>query len=302
MPNRDYGALLINVLFVIVGTIISALSVVVFMNPFDIAPSGVTGIAVLLNSLFGLPLGILTFLGNIPILIMAWKMLPNGRNVVMSTILVVILYSISLDVATLVLDGVVLSEDRLLNAIFGGVTVGRGGGLIFQGGASIGGTGTLALIVQNKTGMSMSSVYMYTDTLVIGAAGIIFGLEGGLYALVVLFITGLATDYVMEGPSVIRTATIITSKPEEVSQSIIGKLRRGVTLLSGRGMYSGTDRPVLYVTLARHQSKELVNIVMNEDEDAFVVIGVGHTAYGQGFKLPKKRRNGNGSSSSIHVG
>ncbi len=292
MALREYGEIALNIVLGLVGTIISALAVVVFMQPFEIAPSGVVGVAVLLNAIFGLPIGVLTFLGNIPILLLAWRMLPNGRRVVWRTLAAVIVYTVTLDVASVLLDGVMLSDDRLLNAIFGGVTAGLGGGLIFRAGASMGGTGTLALIIQNKTGMSMSSVYMYTDTLVILAAGFVFGLEGGLYALVVLFLTGVATDYVMEGPSVIRTATIITAKPEAVSETIMNNLRRGVTLLPGRGMYTGTDRPILYVTLARHQSKELVRVVMEEDEDAFIVIGVGHTAYGKGFRPPKRRRNG----------
>lgn len=292
MALREYGEIALNIVLGLVGTIISALAVVVFMQPFEIAPSGVVGVAVLLNAIFGLPIGVLTFLGNIPILLLAWRMLPNGRRVVWRTLAAVIVYTVTLDVASVLLDGVMLSDDRLLNAIFGGVTAGLGGGLIFRAGASMGGTGTLALIIQNKTGMSMSSVYMYTDTLVILAAGFVFGLEGGLYALVVLFLTGVATDYVMEGPSVIRTATIITAQPEAVSETIMNNLRRGVTLLPGRGMYTGTDRPILYVTLARHQSKELVRVVMEEDEDAFIVIGVGHTAYGKGFRPPKRRRNG----------
>ncbi len=292
MTGRDYGTMLVNGTLALVGTIISALAVVVFMNPFEIAPSGVTGVAVLANALFGLPLGLVAFLGNIPILLMAWKLLPNGRGMVLNTLVISIIYAVTLDVASVLLDGVVLSDDRLLNAIFGGVSLGLGGGLIFRSGGSVGGTATLALIIQNKTGMSMSSVYMYTDTLVIGAAGLVFGLEGALYALVVLFITGLATDYVMEGPSVIRTATIVTTRPEEVAQAIMYNLRRGVTQIPGRGMYSGAERPLLYVTLARHQSKELVRVVMDIDEDAFVVIGVGHTAYGAGFKPPRKRRNG----------
>lgn len=292
MTLREYSEVTFNMVLGLVGTVISALAVVVFMQPFEIAPSGVVGVAVLLNALFGLPIGVLTFLGNIPILLLAWRMLPNGRRVVWTTLAVVVVYTVTLDVASVLLDGVVLSDDRLLNAIFGGVTAGLGGGLILRAGTSMGGTGTLALIIQNKTGMSMSSVYMYTDTLVILAAGFVFGLEGGLYALVVLFLAGIATDYVMEGPSVIRTATIITSQPEAVSTAIMNHLRRGVTLLPGRGMYTGTERPILYVTLARHQSKELVRVVMEEDEDAFVVIGVGHTAYGKGFRI-SRRRNGN---------
>lgn len=196
-----------------------------------------------------------------------------------------VIYSIAIEILGNALEGVVLSQDRMLNTIFGGALMGLYTGLIYRSGMSMGGTGTIALIIQRYTGMSMSSIFLITDTGTIMLAGFVFGLEGALYALVVLFIAGLATDYVMEGPSVIRTAMIITQKPEEVSQAIMDNVQRGVTMLSGKGMYTGQERSLLYVTIARAESNELRKVVQNADEDAFIVIGMGHTAYGEGFKM-----------------
>lgn len=279
----DYGQ-------AIIGTIIGAFAVVVFLSPFEIAPSGVTGVAVVLNSLFSWPLGWMILFFNIPIVIWGAYTLPGGWRTVIDTMFLVVIYSAAIEILGVTLHDVVLSQDRLLNAIFGGVLTGVYSGLVYRSGMSMGGTGTVALILQRYTGMSMSNIFLLTDTGTILLAGAVFGFEGALYALVVLFISGLATDYVMEGPSVIRTAMIITDEPEAVSHAIIEQLHRGATLLSGRGMYTGQERSLLYVTVARSQSNELRQIVQRIDSHAFIVIGLGHTAYGEGFKVSKSTK------------
>lgn len=287
---RQFRTNLFNYIQAIVGAIIGALAIVVFLSPFEIAPSGVTGIAVVLESLFNWPLGWMILIFNIPIVIWGAYTLPGGWRTVLDTIFIVVIYSIAIEILGNALEGVVLSQDRMLNTIFGGALMGLYTGLIYRSGMSMGGTGTIALIIQRYTGMSMSSIFLITDTGTIMLAGFVFGLEGALYALVVLFIAGLATDYVMEGPSVIRTAMIITQKPEEVSQAIMDNVQRGVTMLSGKGMYTGQERSLLYVTIARSESNELRKVVQNADKDAFIVIGMGHTAYGEGFKMNGKMK------------
>jgi uncharacterized membrane-anchored protein YitT (DUF2179 family) len=273
-----------NYLQAIVGTLIGALAVVIFLSPFEIAPSGVTGISVVLNAVFNFPISWMILAFNVPIVILGAYTLPGGWRTILNTIFIVIIYTSAIAIFSDTLEGFFITEDRLLNAIFGGVLTGLYAGLVYRSGMSMGGTGTIALIVQRYTGMSMSSIFLMTDTGTILLAGLVFGLEGALYALIVLFIAGLATDYVMEGPSVIRTAMIITEEPETVSRAIMDNLHRGVTLLSAKGMYTGQDRSLLYVTIARAQSHELRQIVQTADEHAFIVIGLGHTAYGGGFK------------------
>lgn len=274
------------------GALVGAISVVVFMSPFDIAPSGISGVAVLLNALFDLPIGVVVFVLNIPIVYLGYRMLPGGWQIVPSTMYIAILYAVFLELMGLLLGNYVLSDDRLLNALFGGVLGGVSVGMIYRAGMTYGGTSIIALILQRRTGMSMSTVFMYTDAGIVLAAGLVFGVEGALYALVVLFVTGLATDYTMEGPSVIRTAFIISQQPEEVSQAIISRLGRGATLLTGRGMYTGEERSLLYVTVARPQATELLQVVQEVDERAFIVIGHGHTAYGAGFRPNGKKKAG----------
>jgi uncharacterized membrane-anchored protein YitT (DUF2179 family) len=267
-----------------IGAVINAASVVIFLTPFNIAPSGISGLAVILNTLVGTPIGLMTIVMNIPIQYLAYRMLPGGLGVIFRTVFVVIVYSVSLDVLGRFVPAGGINRDLMLNAIFGGVVGGLSSGLVVRLGGTFGGTSTLALILQRRTGTPMSMTYLYTDIAVVVLAGLVYGWAGALYALIVIFIGGLATDYVLEGPAVIRTAVIITDYPEIVSKAVMEQMHRGVTSWEARGMYTGQPRTVLYITIARSQVEDLRRIVTFVDPRAFLVIGQGHTAYGEGFR------------------
>lgn len=281
---KQIRVFVVRYLMIIIGVVIGSLSIIVFMEPLNIAPTGVTGVAVILNHLLQTPVGVMVFILNIPIQILGYYMLPNGARVIFRSVLVILLYSIMLDMLTPYFSADGISQDRLLNALFGGITGGISGGLVFRAGASFGGTSTLALILQRRFGFPMSTTFLYTDTIVIVIAGIVFGWEAALYAVVALFVSGLATDYVLEGPSVIRTAMIITNHPDEVSNAVLNELQRGVSSWTITGEYTGQERTMLYVTIARSQVSELRDMIAKIDPEAFIVIGQGQTAYGEGFR------------------
>ena len=272
---------LLWVLFLLtLGAVISAISVIVFIAPFDIAPGGISGIAIILNSLIGTPIGLVVLIGNIPIQFLAYRML-GGWKVVAATVYVLVLYAMLIDLLPPIPT---VSDDRFLNAVFGGIVGGIGAALVLRGGGTMGGTATLGRILQQKYGIPLSSSTLYTDGLVVLAAGLAFGWEGALYSMVALFVGGATTDYALEGPSVIRTAVIITDHPQEVADSIIKQLGRGVTAWEATGMFTDQPHTVLYVTVGRAQVNTLKRIVTSVDTSAFLVIGQGHTAYGVGFK------------------
>lgn len=271
------------------GILIGAVQVTVFMSPFKIAPAGATGISVILHEVIGTPIGVMILLLNIPIQILAWRSLSDGSKLVARTIFVLVVYSFVIDLVAPYLPQEGVSDNVLLNAIFGGVLGGISTGLVYRAGATYGGSSTLALILQRRLGTPMSSTYLYIDGFVMGLAGLAFGWESALYAIVALFISGLATDYVLEGPSVIRTAMIITEKPEAVAKVVLDALHRGATGWEGKGMYTGDNKWILFVSVSRSQSKELQELVFSADPSAFVVIGHGHTAYGRGFSRTTQR-------------
>lgn len=278
----------IQIIVLVTGTSIGAISVAVFMTPFNIAPTGVSGVSVFLNYLFGTPVGVMVALLNIPIVFLGYRYL-GGWKVVIFTVIAIAVYAFLLDFLQAYVPEGGISENVLLNAIFAGVTGGIGMALVQRVGGTFGGTATLAVIVQRQLGTPLSTTYLYTDIGTVIIAGFLFGWESALYALIAVFITGIATDYVLEGPSVIRIATIITDKPEEMAAAII-KMGRGVTAWEARGMFTGDQHTILYVTVSRAQVNDLLYVVLQVDQHAFVVIEQGHTAYGQGFR--RFRRSG----------
>lgn len=284
LPIFNWRSQAVNLFILTLGAIINAASVVIFLTPFSIAPSGVSGIAVILNTLIGTPIGIVTLLLNIPIQYLAYKMLPGGLRTIVLTIYVVTIYSFSLEFLGRFVPTDGVSDDVMLNAIFGAVVNGISAGMIVRVGGSLGGTSTLALILQRRIGTPMSMTYLYTDIAVVIIAGFVYGWAGALYALLVIFLSGVATDYVLEGPSVIRTAVIITDHPQEVSEAIMSQMGRGVTSWNATGMYTQQAKTVLYITISRSQVEELRRIATRVDSSAFIVIGQGQMAYGQGFK------------------
>jgi uncharacterized membrane-anchored protein YitT (DUF2179 family) len=277
------------------GAFISAIGVIVFQAPFDIAPGGVSGIAIILNYLFSTPIGLMVLLLNIPIQLLAFRYL-GGWRVILGTVFAVVLYSFLIDTLMPLLTQT-LSDDRLLNALYGGVIGGIGGGLVFRGGGTLGGTSTIGRVLQELYGIPLATSTLYTDSGVVVLAGLVFGWEGALYAVVTLYIGGVVADYTLEGPSVIRTATIITDYPAEVSQTILAEMKRGVTAWDGMGMYTQEPRGVLFITIGRQQVDALRRLVLKADPNAFVVFSQGHTAYGRGFREGALRapRDGEGA-------
>ena len=282
------GDTCIRYAMIAIGIVIGALSLIVFLQPLDIAPAGVAGASTLLNELFHTPIGLMIALLNIPIQLAAYIMLPNGAKVIMRSVVIILIFSVLVDnLGALAPEGG-LSDDRMLNALFGGITGGVGVGLIYRAGATFGGTSTVALILQRRYGFPMSTTFLCTDTLIIIAAGLVYGWEGALYAAIALFTAGLASDYVLEGPSVIRTAMVITDKPEEVSQRVFAGLQRGASSWTIKGEYTGAERTMLYVTVSRSQVRDLKDEISQADPHAFVVIGMGHAAYGAGFRRVRR--------------
>lgn len=283
MMELNWKIFIPRFLSISIGSFIASLGVVIFFAPSNIAPSGISGIAVILNQLIHTPIGVVILIGNIPIMFLAYRML-GGVRAVLWTSYAVLIHSLTIDMLTPFFNPEGVSSNVLLNAIFAGVVAGFSGGLILRGGGTLGGTSTLSRIVQIRFGIPLSSTGLYVNIVVVGLAGALINWESALYTLVALVMEGLVTDYILEGPSIIRTATIITEHPQEVSQAIFTQMQRGVTGWEATGMYTGQQRHILFVTVSRPQIGELQRIVAHADAEAFMVIGQGHIAYGKGFK------------------
>ena len=273
-------------LTMLIGITLGALGYVLFQVPFNLAAGGVSGIAIIINHFTGWSIGGMYLLMNVPLLILGYFYL--GRwGFVLRTVICVVTFSALTDffIAYLpsYLDHYPINDDILLNAIYAALIGGIGGGLVYQAGSTSGGTAILGRIIQMKTGIPLSQVYLYTDGVIVIAAGITFGWETAMYAMLTLFLSGVATDYTLEGPSSVRTATIITNNPTVVAQALMEGLGRGVSSWTVTGSYTGESHHLLLCTIYRPQVNDLKRIVAHVDRQAFVTIGVAHQALGSGF-------------------
>lgn len=280
-----------SLLLLTIGVLIVSVGYVVFQVPNNIVAGGISGLSIIINQFTGWPVGLMYWLMNIPLLLLGFFQL--GRwGFLYRTLIAATIFSISTDLLLLYLPQVLpefpLTEDLLLNTIYGGIVGGIGGGLIYRAGGTMGGTGILGRVLQKRTGRPLSQVYFYTDGLIILLAGVVFGPVMVLYGFLMLFLNGLASDYTLEGPSTARTATIITNKPDEMIQALMRHIHRGVTYWPITGGYTGTQRYLVLCTITRPQVNELKHVVAEVDKEAFVTIGVSHEAMGSGFTpLPK---------------
>lgn len=287
-PTRSPLALTLNNLILMTtGALLGAVQVVLFMIPADVVPGGISSLAMVLHELISSPVGAVVLIANIPILFVGYRYLPGGWHLLARTVYVVVLFSIAVDVLTY-LDFDAFSDDRLLNVLFGGAIGGLSSGLVFRGGGTYGGTSTIARMIQHRTGIPLSTTFLYTDGGLIVLAGIVFGWESSIYAIVAMVIAGFAADYALEGPSVVRTVFIITQHPQVIADMVIHELHRTVTCWDAEGMYAHQQRTVVYVTVPRSEATILKDRALALDPTAFVTIGQGHTAYGAGFKRARR--------------
>lgn len=273
-------------LFLLLGTLIASLGYAVFQVPFNLAAGGVGGISLIINHYTGWQVGTIYFVLNIPLMILGFRAL--GRwPFVARTLIAVTLYSaftnLFVTYAPLVLEPYPLTDDLLLSAVYGGILGGVGGGLVYLSGSTMGGTSITGRMIQKKTGQPLSQVYIYTDGLILLAMGAVFGWQVTLYGLLMVLITGMASDYTMEGPSSTRTATIITNYPEEMVAALLNTLDRGVSFWPITGGYTGDTHTMITCTMSRPQVSEVKRVVAEVDPRAFVTIGVSHQAMGKGF-------------------
>jgi uncharacterized membrane-anchored protein YitT (DUF2179 family) len=273
---RDYA-------LIVVGAFLEALALRTFLIPANLVGGGISGLAQIINHYTGWPIGVMIFLGNVPMFVLGWRFL-GGRRFAMRTAVAVTVYAFFVDFLARFISPAGITDDLLLNALYGAVLSGVGYGLVYRGQGTSGGSDILARILNHWRGIPMTQSYLMVDTIVILGGGLVFGWKQALYAMIVLYVSGLVADATLEGGSTVRQAVIITARAEAVAGHILEDLERGVTILAGTGAYSGETRPVLYCVVTRSEIQSLKRIVHEADPEAFMVIGTAHEALGAGFK------------------
>jgi uncharacterized membrane-anchored protein YitT (DUF2179 family) len=263
--------------------LLAALGFSLFQVPFNLAAGGISGLGIILNHFTNTPICLTILVLNIPLLIIGLFQLGRWRFLV-STVLATLCFSGGGDIFNSYLpqsmENWPITDDLLLASIYAGVLFGFGMGIIQRSGGTIGGTSIPARILYERKGFPMSQSYLFTDIAIIVVAGLLFRWEVALLAVLTLVLTGLFSDFVIEGVSTVRTATIVTKKPEDVRYAIIYQLRRGVSLWSIEGGYSKNPRTMIFCTVLRSRVYDLKYTISTVDPEAFIVIGVAQQVMG----------------------
>ena len=263
---------------IVIGCAIGAAAYPIFLNPGKIAPGGLTGVAMIMKHLWGWDIGITSLILNVPLFIVGYKAM--GRVFAFRSLVATILFSLMIDFLPLK----EITVEPILGTIYGGILLGIGLGFILRGGATTGGTDMAARMVHKYLPfMSVGMFLFLIDCVVVIAAWIFIGSSEALYALICIFVSGKAVDMVMLGLSSNKACFVISDQWEIVSRRLMDEMERGVTQLSARGAYTGTERPVVLCVLPPQEVARLKEIVRQEDEKAFMFITEAHEALGEGF-------------------
>jgi uncharacterized membrane-anchored protein YitT (DUF2179 family) len=270
-------------LYILAGTLVQAFAMRLFLVPGKLVSGGISGAAQLVNFYTHWPIGLMVFVGNAPLFVLGWRHL-GGPKFVLRTAVAIAAFSFFTDYLGVFIPLQGITQDLFLTSLYGGIMLGIGLGLVYRGQGTSGGSDILGRILNHRFGVSISQAYLMTDSIVVLAAGFVFGWIYALYGLVMIYVSGLAAEVVTEGTSVFRTAMIVTNNPNEVAEKIMVEMERGVTFLSGRGAYTGTEREVVYCVVSRSEVSTLKSLVRETDPRAFMVIGEAHEALGEGFR------------------
>ena len=262
------------------GCLIASCSINLFLVPSHLLTGGVTGIAIIFYYLTDLPIGLQTFVYNLPLLFASYRTL--GRAYTADVILGTVFFSLCLD-ATRFLNAYAPLHDFLLAAIFGGVFNGIGYGLVFRMNGSTGGFDIVAAIVKKYYSFNMGGVIFALNCVIMVVAGFLFGIAPALHTLIYMYVNAHVTDRVIAGFNRRKAILIVTRAPERIAEAIMDEVGRGVTFLHGQGAYTRRERDIVLVAVSLTQIANIKLIVHSIDEHAFMIIIPTNEVMGRGF-------------------
>lgn len=284
--QQSKNKIIVKYINTMIGCFLLALALNIFLKPNNFVLGGVTGIGIILESVFktsfnlSFPIWLSNILINLPLFLIAYKIF--GFKFLGNTIFSTFFLSFAIAVT----EGVpTFTEDIFLSAVFGAVLFGIGIGLIIKNRCSTGGTDLMAIII-NKflKHVQISKILLCIDSSVIFFGILVFGVRPTLYAIMSVFIASKVIGIVVDGLDFAKAVFIISDKSEEIGQSILKVISRGATSLNAKGMYTKKDKNVIFCVVKQKQIPELKEVVADIDESAFVVIANVSEVMGQGFK------------------
>lgn len=265
--------------FMIVGSMLFSVGLEIFLVPNHIIDGGIVGISIILSHLLNIPLGVFLVVLNLPFLMIGYKQI--GKTFAFSTLFSVLIMSIG---SSLLHPIQPITIDPLLAAVFGGIILGIGVGLVIRSGGSLDGTEIVAILFSKKTPFSVGEIVMFFNLFILSSAGFVFGWDHAMYSLIAYYVASKILDVTIEGLDQSKSVWIISDEHEKIGQAITFRLGRGVTYLNGEGAFSGDDKKVIFSVITRLEEAKLKSIVDEHDPNAFLAIGNIHDVKGGRFK------------------
>lgn len=264
--------------FIILGSVLYSTGLEIFLIPNNVIDGGIVGISIIVSHLVNIPLGILTFVLNVPFFILGYKHI--GKTFTILTLFSVFCYSIGISILKPVPG---ITQDILLASVFGGIIVGLGIGIIIRTGGSTDGAEIVAIILDKRLSFSLGQIVLFFNFFILSAAGLIFGFDKAMYSLIAYFIAIKVIDIIVEGIDESKGVIIISDKHEDISGALMARLGRGLTLLDGKGGYKQESLNIIYVVVSRLEISKLKSIINEIDDNALVTIGSVET-HGKKYK------------------
>lgn len=268
-----------RVVFIMLGAVLVGVALEIFLINNSIVDGGITGISIMSSYLSGWPLGVFLFLLNLPFLLVGYRTI--GKTFALSTLLGVV----TLSVTTALLHHVhPLTEETLLAAVFGGILLGVGTGIVIRAGGSLDGTEIVAILVNRKSPFSVGETVMFINLFILGSAGFVYSWDRAMFSLIAYYIAFKVIDLTIEGFDESKSVWIISDNFREIGKTIVDRLGRGVTYLHGEGGYTGDEKSVIFCVITRLEEAKLKSIVTELDPTAFLAVGNIHDVKGGRFK------------------
>ena len=286
-PKSKVLSLLWSYFMITVASAIYAVGFNWFYMPNDIAFGGITGVGQIINAILPwAPIGTVVIILNIPLFILGWRL--YGGHLLLSSLYAMAVSSVFIDLVNSFWPFEPM--DSLLACIFGGILMGASLGLVFQQGATTGGTDLIARLLKLKISwLPMGRLLMATDLVVIVATAIAFGsIYSALYGLVALYIASIVMDRMLYGLDSAKVAYIISDHFKEIADALVNDLDRGVTILQGQGAYSRAEKKVLMCAFKQRQIVSIKRMVKQLDPSAFIIVCDAYEVLGDGFREYKQ--------------
>lgn len=265
--KSNFSAIIKKYLLLTLGAIVYAAGLETFFVPNNLIDGGIVGVSMMISYLTDTPLSVFVVLLNIPFLYLGYKQI--GKTFTISTLYSIVVLALAIQYFHTTPN---ITYDIFLATIFGGIVVGLGVGMIIRYGGSVDGTEIVAIISDRKTELSVGETVMIINLFILSSAGLVFGWERAMYSLIAYFIAYKVMDLVISGLEESKGVMIVSDKSDDLAETLLARLGRGVTILHGEGAYTNEPKRVLYTVVTRLEVAKLKAIVKEKDPSAFLSI------------------------------